>query len=89
MDPSMCKAVTEAFVRLFDEGLIYRSLRLVNWSCALRSAISDIEVDKRELPGRTLIRVPGYDKPVVFGVITSFAYPLLPGKYFTDVFFVS
>ncbi|CAH8866827.1 unnamed protein product [Trichobilharzia szidati] len=78
MDPSMCKAVMEAFVRLFDEGLIYRSLRLVNWSCALRSAISDIEVDKRELPGRTLLRVPGYDKPVVFGVITSFAYPILP-----------
>ena len=38
------KAVTEAFVRLFDEGLIYRSNRLVNWSCQLKSAISDIEV---------------------------------------------
>lgn len=40
----MCVAVTEAFVRLHEEGLIYRSNRLVNWSCTLRSAISDIEV---------------------------------------------
>lgn len=44
MDSKLCKAVTEAFVRLHDEGIIYRSNRLVNWSCALKSAISDIEV---------------------------------------------
>lgn len=37
-------AVTEAFIRLHDEGVIYRSTRLVNWSCTLNSAISDIEV---------------------------------------------
>lgn len=37
-------AVTEAFVRLHKAGLLYRSQQLVNWSCALRSAISDIEV---------------------------------------------
>ena len=40
----LSKAVVEAFVRLFDDGLIYRSDRLVNWSCQLKSAISDIEV---------------------------------------------
>ncbi|CAL8073722.1 unnamed protein product [Calicophoron daubneyi] len=78
MDPSMCRAVTESFCRLHEQGLIYRSLRLVNWSCTLRSAISDIEVDKRELTGRTLLQVPGYDKPIAFGVIVSFAYPLVP-----------
>ena len=44
MDPALGRAVTEAFVRLHDEGIIYRSLRLVNWSCSLKSAISDIEV---------------------------------------------
>jgi hypothetical protein len=44
MDPKLCRAVTEAFVRLHDEGVIYRSNRLVNWSCTLKSAISDIEV---------------------------------------------
>lgn len=40
----MVQAVSEAFVRLFESGKIYRSTLLVNWSCALRSAISDIEV---------------------------------------------
>jgi len=74
MDPKMCVAVTEAFVRLHEDGTIYRSNRLVNWSCSLRSAISDIEVDKVELPGRTLLNVPGYKEQVEFGVIISFAY---------------
>lgn len=40
----MSAAVIEAFVRLHEEGVIYRSTRLVNWSCTLNSAISDIEV---------------------------------------------
>nr|CAD7424685.1 unnamed protein product [Timema monikensis] len=74
MDPKLCRAVTEAFVRLHEEGLIYRSNRLVNWSCTLKSAISDIEVDKVELPGRTLLSVPGYDHKVEFGVLVLFAY---------------
>ncbi|KAK8779628.1 hypothetical protein V5799_019032, partial [Amblyomma americanum] len=74
MEPKMSKAVTEAFVRLHDQGLIYRCNRLINWSCTLRSAISDIEVDKRELPGRTLLPVPGYKDKVEFGVLISFAY---------------
>jgi valyl-tRNA synthetase len=43
MDPKMCTAVTEAFVRMHDDGTIYRANRLVNWSCTLKSAISDIE----------------------------------------------
>lgn len=74
MDPKLCRAVTEAFVRLHDEGTIYRSKRLVNWSCTLKSAISDIEVDKVELPGRTFLSIPGYTEKVEFGVIVSFAY---------------
>ncbi|ONK68470.1 uncharacterized protein A4U43_C05F11970, partial [Asparagus officinalis] len=43
MDEKRCKAVIEAFVRLYREGLIYRDHRLVNWDCTLRTAISDIE----------------------------------------------
>ncbi|XP_022901462.2 valine--tRNA ligase [Onthophagus taurus] len=74
MDPKLCTAVTEAFVRLHDDGIIYRSNRLVNWSCTLKSAISDIEVDKVELPGRTFLSVPGYDEKIEFGVLTLFAY---------------
>uniref|UniRef100_A0A8C8S2U5 Valine--tRNA ligase n=1 Tax=Pelusios castaneus TaxID=367368 RepID=A0A8C8S2U5_9SAUR len=74
MDPKLSYAVQEAFVRLHEEGVIYRSKRLVNWSCTLHSAISDIEVDKKELPGRTLLPVPGYKDKVEFGVLVSFAY---------------
>ncbi|SPP72882.1 blast:Valine--tRNA ligase [Drosophila guanche] len=74
MDPKLCRAVTEAFVRLHEEGAIYRSSRLVNWSCTLRSAISDIEVDKVEIPGRTFLSIPGYDEKVEFGVLVKFAY---------------
>ncbi|KAF5294124.1 hypothetical protein FQA39_LY13495 [Lamprigera yunnana] len=77
MDPKLCKAVTEAFVRLHDEGIIYRFNRLVNWSCTLKSAISDIEVDKVEIPGRTLLKIPGYNDKVEFGVLVSFAYPVV------------
>ncbi|VDL91530.1 unnamed protein product [Schistocephalus solidus] len=77
MDPNLSHAVTEAFVRMYEGGLIYRGVRLVNWCCALQSAISDIEVEKRELTGRTSITVPGYAKPVIFGILSSFAYPLI------------
>ncbi|CAB1456282.1 unnamed protein product [Pleuronectes platessa] len=74
MDTKLSYAVQEAFIRLHEEGVIYRSKRLVNWSCSLNSAISDIEVDKKELTGRTLLPVPGYTEKVEFGVLVSFAY---------------
>eukprot|EP00271_Cylindrocystis_brebissonii_P006439 TRINITY_DN19235_c0_g2_i1.p1 TRINITY_DN19235_c0_g2~~TRINITY_DN19235_c0_g2_i1.p1 ORF type:complete len:1187 (-),score=295.38 TRINITY_DN19235_c0_g2_i1:219-3779(-) len=80
MDEKLSKAVMEAFVQLHDQGLIYRDNRLVNWDCILKTAISDIEVDYKELTGQTLLRVPGYDEPVEFGAITSFAYPLQKGE---------
>uniref|UniRef100_A0A6Q2ZNU4 valine--tRNA ligase n=1 Tax=Esox lucius TaxID=8010 RepID=A0A6Q2ZNU4_ESOLU len=76
MDPKLSYAVQEAFIRLHEDGVIYRSKRLVNWSCTLNSAISDIEVDKRELTGRTLLPVPGYKDKVEFGVLVSFAYKI-------------
>ncbi|XP_011180482.2 valine--tRNA ligase [Zeugodacus cucurbitae] len=76
MDPKLCKAVTEAFVRLHEDGSIYRSARLVNWSCALRSAISDIEVDKIDIPGRTFFSIPGYEEKIEFGVLIKFAYKI-------------
>ena len=44
MNDMLSKAVKETFIQLHNEKLIYRSNRLVNWSCALNSAISDIEV---------------------------------------------
>ncbi|XP_050555637.1 valine--tRNA ligase [Spodoptera frugiperda] len=80
MDPIMCKAVCEAFIRLHDAGDIYRANRLVNWSCTLKSAISDIEVDKIELTGRTLMNIPGYQSKVEFGVLVYFAYKTTDGE---------
>ncbi len=48
MDPGLSKAVEEVFIRLYDEGLIYRGNRLVNWDCKLHTAISDLEVVAEE-----------------------------------------
>ncbi|MGI9295736.1 MAG: class I tRNA ligase family protein, partial [Pseudomonadales bacterium] len=51
MDPGLSAAVQEVFVRLHEEGLIYRGKRLVNWDPALHTAISDIEVVSEEEQG--------------------------------------
>ncbi len=51
MDPMASDAVTEAFVRLHEEGLIYRGKRLVNWDPVLKTAISDLEVVSQEEDG--------------------------------------
>jgi valyl-tRNA synthetase len=52
MDARMSRAVVEVFVRLYEEGLIYRGKRLVNWDPRLRTAVSDLEVDVNEEDGR-------------------------------------
>jgi valyl-tRNA synthetase len=52
MDEARSCAVTEVFVRLFDEGLIYRGKRLVNWDPVLQTAVSDLEVESREETGK-------------------------------------
>jgi valyl-tRNA synthetase len=60
MDAKMSRAVVEVFVRLFEEGLIYRGKRLVNWDPELGTAVSDLEVDTEEEDGRIWeIRYPG------------------------------
>jgi valyl-tRNA synthetase len=51
MDEGLSQAVSEIFVRLFDEGLIYRGQRLVNWDPVLHTAISDLEVISEEEDG--------------------------------------
>jgi len=51
MDPQSSRAVLEAFVRLYEEGLIYRGKRLVNWDPVLRTAVSDLEVESTEEDG--------------------------------------
>ena len=51
MDDKLSTIVTETFVRLFDEGLIYRGKRLVSWDPVLKSAVSDLEVESEEEDG--------------------------------------
>ncbi len=63
MDPGLCEAVTEEFVRLHEEGLIYRGKRLVNWDPVLHTALSDLEVLAEEEQGK----------------LWRFRYPLLNG----------
>ncbi len=64
MDPAYSKAVLECFVRLHEQGLIYRAKRLINWCPADRTALSDLEVDHREVDGE----------------MYEFAYPLSDGS---------
>jgi valyl-tRNA synthetase len=52
MDPDLCVGVTEAFVRLYEKGLIYRGTYMVNWSPGLMTAVSDLEVEYTEEEGK-------------------------------------
>ena len=52
MDAKMSRAVAEVFVRLHEQGLIYRGKRLVNWDPKLGTAVSDLEVDSEEEDGK-------------------------------------
>ncbi|MGL5596912.1 MAG: valine--tRNA ligase, partial [Aeromonas sp.] len=51
MDEGLSSAVQEVFVRLYEDGLMYRGKRLVNWDPKLNTAISDLEVENREIKG--------------------------------------
>jgi valyl-tRNA synthetase len=51
MDPGLSRAVAEVFVKLYEEGLIYRGKRLVNWDPVLLTAVSDLEVEPSEEEG--------------------------------------
>ena len=69
MDEGLSKAVLEAFVRLYDEGLIYRGNYLVNWCPASQSAVSDLEVEQKEVDGK----------------LWHFRYPLTDGSGYMEV----
>ncbi|MBM9400951.1 valine--tRNA ligase [Gluconacetobacter azotocaptans] len=64
MDDGLSQSVREVFVTLYRQGLIYRDRRLVNWDPAFRSAISDLEVENREIQGSLwYIRYPVEGEP--------------------------
>ncbi|MEQ1942745.1 valine--tRNA ligase [Mesorhizobium sp. VNQ89] len=69
MDEGLSKAVLEVFVTLYKEGLIYRGKRLVNWDPKFETAISDLEVESREVDGH----------------MWHFKYPLAGGETYTYV----
>jgi valyl-tRNA synthetase len=52
MDSKLSKVVTQTFVKLYEQGLIYRGKRLVNWDPVLQSAVSDLEVESTESEGK-------------------------------------
>ena len=76
MDDNLSTAVRDTFIKLHDEGIIYRANRLVNWCSALGTSLSNLEVENQEIPGRKLLEVPGYQKPIEFGVLTYFRYEI-------------
>ena len=69
MDPGFTKAVTKVFVELHRQGLLYRAKRLVNWDPKLKTAISDLEVEFREIDG----------------MMWHFRYPLEDGSGFIAI----
>jgi valyl-tRNA synthetase len=69
MDEGFSKAVIKVFVDLYNEGLLYRDKRLVNWDPGLKTAISDLEVETREINGK----------------FWHFKYPLEDGSGFISV----
>jgi valyl-tRNA synthetase len=69
MDPHFTRAVVKVFVDLYNQGLIYRDKRLVNWDPKLKTAISDLEVENREVAGH----------------MWHFKYPLAGGETYTYV----
>ena len=72
MSPELNKAVTKVFVQLHKEGLIYRDKRLVNWDPKLHTAISDLEVEPREIKGSLWhFRYPLADDPERFITIAT------------------
>jgi valyl-tRNA synthetase len=72
MDDGLSEAVREVFVTLYGEGLIYRDRRLVNWDPKFQSAISDLEVESRELKGSLwYLRYPVQGEPGRFVVVAT------------------
>ena len=76
MDKERSKSVQEAFVQLYERGILYRAKRMVNWCCALQTAISDVELEDLELLQPTKLSIPGHKGTYEFGVLIDFAYKL-------------
>lgn len=69
-------AVTNAFIQLYNDKIIYRNKRIVNWCCSLESTISDIEIENEEIKGNSFIRLPNHNQPIKMGLLYFIKYPL-------------
>lgn len=76
MDEERSKSVKEAFIQLYERGILYRAKRMVNWCCALQTAISDCELEDLELDKPTMLTIPQHSGKYEFGVLIDFAYKL-------------
>ena len=80
LDGPRSAAVASAASALYQKQLLYRGTRFVNWCPALRTAISDIEVDVMQIQGRTQVQVPGGagggKRTITLGVMHEFGYPV-------------
>jgi valyl-tRNA synthetase len=72
MDPGLSEAVLEVFVRLYEDGLLYRGERLINWCPRCLTALSDIEVEHEEITGKLYtIRYPLAEDPSQFLLVAT------------------
>ncbi|KYQ52374.1 Valyl-tRNA synthetase, mitochondrial [Trachymyrmex zeteki] len=86
IDESHSAAVMETFVRLNERNLLYRAKDLVNWSPALRSTISDIEVEDFVVNGKTRLQLPGYNNKITVGQLIKLAYPIKDSSKYTCMY---
>ncbi|KNC86197.1 valyl-tRNA synthetase [Sphaeroforma arctica JP610] len=85
LDPHHSSLVKDTFVKMYDDGIIYRDMRMCNWCVRLQTVISDIEVDSKVIEGRGRVSVPRSSdqagaseglREVEVGVMHDFAYKL-------------
>jgi valyl-tRNA synthetase len=72
MDEGLSRAVSKVFVELYRQGLIYKDKRLVNWDSRLQTAVSDLEVENKEIKGHLWhIKYPVEDQPGTFITVAT------------------
>ncbi|KCZ79710.1 hypothetical protein H312_02900 [Anncaliia algerae PRA339] len=75
LDKDFSDLVIDTFIRLYNEKMIYRDYRLVNYSPKLKSVISDLEVENKEIKGGSKLEMDG--KVYKFGLMYYFKYPVI------------
>ncbi|RVD91006.1 valine tRNA mitochondrial 1-like [Tubulinosema ratisbonensis] len=75
LDKEFNELVTDTFINLHKRKMIYRDYRLINYSCKLKSVISDLEVENKEIKGNTKLMMDG--KYYKFGLMYYFYYPVI------------